>query len=129
VGVYGRRLEREGVDVYGIEAHPGAVAEARRVMAPDRILEGAVEERLADALPADVVIVNPPRAGLGPGVAERLGANTPSSVVYVSCDPATLARDLRRFGPDWRVEDVRCFDLFPQTAHVETVVEARCDTT
>ncbi|MEO7521076.1 MAG: class I SAM-dependent RNA methyltransferase, partial [Gemmatimonas sp.] len=43
------------------------------------------------------------------------------AIVYVSCDPATLARDLLRL-PRWRIESIRCFDMFPQTAHVETVV-------
>ena len=45
-----------------------------------------------------------------------------SRIVYVSCDPATLARDLKRIGPDYRIRRVRGFDLFPQTPHVETVV-------
>ncbi len=44
------------------------------------------------------------------------------SIIYVSCNPATLARDLKRMAPAYRLESVRSFDLFPQTAHVETVV-------
>jgi 23S rRNA (uracil1939-C5)-methyltransferase len=43
-------------------------------------------------------------------------------LVYVACDPATLARDVRRLGSEWSLERVRTFDLFPQTAHVETVL-------
>jgi 23S rRNA (uracil1939-C5)-methyltransferase len=46
----------------------------------------------------------------------------PSRLIYVSCDPATLARDVARL-PGWRVNSVVCFDMFPQTAHVETVCE------
>jgi 23S rRNA (uracil1939-C5)-methyltransferase len=42
-------------------------------------------------------------------------------VAYISCDPATLARDVLRLGPGYRLSDVRCFDFFPQTAHIETV--------
>jgi 23S rRNA (uracil1939-C5)-methyltransferase len=126
VGLHARRLERAGLDVVGIEAHPAAVAEARRAAPRSRILLGMVEARLAEALPVDVAILNPPRAGLDPAVVAGLNARPPARLLYVSCDPATLARDLRRLGEGWRLDGVRCFDLFPQTSHVETVVEMRC---
>jgi 23S rRNA (uracil1939-C5)-methyltransferase len=129
VGLYARRLERSGVDVVGIEAHPEAVAEARRAAPGATILEGTVEALLGDALPVDLAIVNPPRAGLDPAVVEGLSARPPSRLLYISCDPATLARDIGRMKARWRLVDVRCFDLFPQTAHVETVAEMTCDTT
>lgn len=129
VGLYTRRLEQEGVEVVAIEAHPAAVAEARRLAPESRVLEGAVEARLGDALPVDVAILNPPRAGLAASVAEQLAADGPDRVMYVSCDPATLARDLKRMTA-YEPVGIRCFDLFPQTAHVETVVELkRCATT
>lgn len=129
VGLHARRLERAGMDVVGIEAHPAAVAEARRAAPGSRFLEGTVERRLAEALPVDLAILNPPRTGLSLPVVAGLRAEPPARLLYVSCDPATLSRDLRRLQDDWRVEGVRCFDLFPQTAHVETVVEMRCVTT
>jgi 23S rRNA (uracil1939-C5)-methyltransferase len=129
VGLHARRLERAGLDVVGIEAHAGAVAEARRSAPRSRILLGMVEARLGEALPVDAAILNPPRAGLDPAVVAGLNARPPARLLYVSCDPATLARDLRRLGGDWRVDGVQCFDLFPQTSHVETVVEMRCVTT
>jgi 23S rRNA (uracil1939-C5)-methyltransferase len=129
VGLHARRLDRAGVEVVGIEAHPAAVAEARRAAPNARFLEGMVEDRLAEALPVDLAIVNPPRAGLSDEVVKGLRTAPPAWLVYVSCDPATLARDLRRLHDGWRLEAVRCFDLFPQTAHVETVVEMRCVTT
>lgn len=128
VGLYARRLEREGVEVVGIEAHPAAVAEAGRAATRSRFLQGRVEDRLTEALPVDLAILNPPRAGLAAAVAEGLRAAPPGRILYVSCNPATLARDLARLGEQWRVAGVRCFDLFPQTAHVETVVEMRCTT-
>lgn len=123
VGLYARRLDRAGVRVTGIEAHPGAIREAERGAPSGRFLEGRVEDHLAGALPADVVILNPPRAGLADAVPDVLAGSAPPSIVYVSCDAATLARDLGRLKGDYRVADVRSFDLFPQTAHVETVVE------
>ena len=55
-------------------------------------------------------------------VVRELAARRPSRIVYISCDPATLARDLARLGAGYTVAAIRSFDLFPQTAHVETVV-------
>jgi 23S rRNA (uracil1939-C5)-methyltransferase len=92
-------------------------------------VEGAVEDRLPGVLPADVVIVNPPRGGLHPAVPEALRATPPARLIYISCDPATLARDLGRLGAGFALAGLRCFDLFPQTAHVETVAELTCATT
>ena len=129
VGVYSRRLSREGVEVVAIEAHPAAVAEARRGGGM-RVLEGTVEARLAEALPVDAAILNPPRSGLDGAVTEGLEQSGPGRMIYVSCDPATLARDLKRMHATYEPAGIRCFDLFPQTAHVETVVELeRCATT
>lgn len=123
VGVYARRLTREGLDVVGIESHPGAVEEARRAAPGARFLEGRVEALIGEALPVEAAVLNPPRAGLHAKVPERLRERPPARLVYVSCDPATLARDLKRLSGTYRVAGLRCFDLFPQTAHVETVVE------
>ena len=93
-----------------------------RLPADSRALVGRVEELLERALPADVVLVNPPRAGLDVRVTALLDrhAATTRAVVYVSCDPATLARDLTRLSA-FSLASVVCFDMFPQTAHVETV--------
>jgi 23S rRNA (uracil1939-C5)-methyltransferase len=70
------------------------------------------------------VILNPPRGGLDPRVADTLRSHpeSPRRVIYISCNPATLARDLRRM-ERYRVSSLRGFDMFPQTAHVETVCE------
>jgi 23S rRNA (uracil1939-C5)-methyltransferase len=122
VGIHARRLARAGAAVVGIELDPDAVAAANRDAPPGaRFFAGAVETLLSEHLPADAVILNPPRGGLAPEVAETLATNRTERIVYVSCDPATLARDLRRLGDGFRLAAVRAFDLFPQTAHVETV--------
>jgi 23S rRNA (uracil1939-C5)-methyltransferase len=86
------------------------------------VLEGTVEEELGSLLPADILLLNPPRAGLDPRVPSVLEGGGVPRLIYISCDPATLARDLRRLGGAYQVTSVRAFDLFPQTAHVETVV-------
>lgn len=129
IGLYARRLARSGAEVMGIELDARAVEVARRLApAGASFVEGRVEERLAEALPADLVIVNPPRAGLDAEVPRILLDAAPRRLIYVSCDPATLARDLERLAPRYRLRSLRCFDLFPQTAHVETVAELECDT-
>ncbi|MGH7445676.1 MAG: 23S rRNA (uracil(1939)-C(5))-methyltransferase RlmD, partial [Longimicrobiales bacterium] len=92
------------------------------------VVEGRVEDVLAAHLPADVVIVNPPRSGLDAAASGALTAQPPALVVYVSCDPATLARDAQRLASVLRLRAVQCFDMFPQTTHVETVAEFECVT-
>lgn len=72
---------------------------------------------------ADVLVVDPPRSGLGEGAIELIAGSGARDVAYVSCDPATLARDLRRFTNEgtFRVVSTTPVDLFPQTFHCETV--------
>ena len=123
VGEYGRALARNGWHVRGIEADQATCDAARRVSAPGfSVLEGRVEERLAESLPADLLILNPPRSGLHPDVVRAISEHRLPRVIYVSCDPATLARDVAGLSPEYVLTGVRCFDLFPQTAHVETVL-------
>lgn len=94
---------------------------AARAGAAVEYVASRVESCLADLLPADLVVVNPPRAGLSAAVTQLLAAGGADRLAYVSCDPATLARDLERLSAGWRVADVQPFDAFPQTAHVETI--------
>ena len=91
-----------------------------------RAVQGRVEDELPGALPADLVVLNPPRAGVDSRVTATLEGEAARlrGVIYVSCNPATLARDLTRL-PSFRIESLRTFDMFPQTAHVETVCELR----
>jgi 23S rRNA (uracil1939-C5)-methyltransferase len=122
-------LAEAGWDAVLVELDARAVRRAEALAADRsvrlRCIAGRVEEHLAPLLPADVVVVNPPRTGLGAPVTERLFAQFPRRLVYVSCDPATLSRDLARLGvAASHVRDARAFDMFPQTSHVETVVVA-----
>jgi len=87
---------------------------------------GRAEDLVDRMRPPHLVISNPPRTGMAPRVVDAVREAGPTRVVYVSCDPATLARDLKRLasgssGPSFYLAGVRAFDLFPQTAHVETV--------
>jgi 23S rRNA (uracil1939-C5)-methyltransferase len=120
-------LASADVKVTAIELDAEAIAwTAARLHAPSVALHGKVEDLLCDVLPADVVLLNPPRAGLDARVAEVLQANASAirGIVYVSCNPATLGRDLSRL-PDYAIGSIRAFDMFPQTAHVETVCELK----
>ncbi len=72
---------------------------------------------------ADLIVVDPPRAGLGDSVAQAIAETQAQRVVYVSCDPATMARDLLVFSAaGYTIQQAHLFDLFPQTAHLETVL-------
>ncbi|MEP6572651.1 MAG: TRAM domain-containing protein [Gemmatimonadota bacterium] len=82
---------------------------------------GRVEDLVEELRAPAQVISNPPRTGMDERVTEAILAQSPSQLVYISCDPATLARDIARLAPAYRLGLVRAFDLFPQTAHVETV--------
>lgn len=118
-------LARAGVRVTALEADADAVTHAAaRLSGPSEARLGLVERLLPDALPADVVLLNPPRAGCDAAVPAALVAASPCprAVLYVSCDPATLARDVARL-PGWRIAHLACYDMFPQTAHVETLCE------
>ncbi|MGY8798513.1 MAG: class I SAM-dependent RNA methyltransferase [Longimicrobiales bacterium] len=130
VGAYARVLARRGASVTGIELDPEA-CEAARFEAPAtlQIVEGSVEECLAETLPTEVLILNPPRTGLDESIPAVIQASPPTRVIYVSCDPATLARDIDRLSPALKLVRIQAFDLFPQTAHIETVavLEAASD--
>ncbi|HKP29055.1 MAG TPA: hypothetical protein VJU15_06615, partial [Gemmatimonadales bacterium] len=123
VGETSALLVGRGARVESVELEPEAVATAERV-APERVTRhiGTVEGWIDRMSPPSAVITNPPRAGMAESVVRGLVTRRPGRIVYISCDPATLARDLSRFGSAYRVTALRSFDLFPQTAHLETVV-------
>jgi len=116
---------KNGAQVTAIELDDEAARWcALRLPAGSTSVTGRVEEVLARVLPADAVVLNPPRAGTDERVTQILEQvpRKPSVLVYVSCNPATLARDVARL-PSYRIASLVAFDMFPQTAHVETVCE------
>jgi tRNA/tmRNA/rRNA uracil-C5-methylase (TrmA/RlmC/RlmD family) len=89
-----------------------------------RVFAGMVEDVLADGeLPTpDVVVLDPPRKGAGREVVDAIASRTPARVIYVACDPAALARDVASFATHgYRLTQLRAFDTFPMTHHVESV--------
>jgi 23S rRNA (uracil1939-C5)-methyltransferase len=118
-------IASSGARVTAIEVDREAAAACAALLAePSRSVAGRVEDHLARALPADVVLLNPPRGGVDARVSDLLQQTekSPRAIIYTSCDPATLARDLARM-PRYRIASMQAFDMFPQTAHVETVCE------
>ncbi|HEY3066887.1 MAG TPA: 23S rRNA (uracil(1939)-C(5))-methyltransferase RlmD [Methylomirabilota bacterium] len=128
-------LARRCRRVYGVEVSPAAVADAVRNARANGIdnctfLSGEVRHvlpRLLDeGVHADVVVADPPRAGFHPKALTALTALKPDRLVYVSCNPSTLARDVGDLARDgYRLEWVQPVDMFPQTPHIEAVARLR----
>jgi 23S rRNA (uracil1939-C5)-methyltransferase len=131
VGLFAQALTRRFKQVVAVESSPASTADLAhnlRSSAPGNSPSRCVSSDTLRFLKSphespDLIVVDPPRAGLGAEVCQRLAAIGPSEIVYVSCDPATLARDLRALQPSgYRPAALTLVDLFPQTFHLETVV-------
>jgi 23S rRNA (uracil1939-C5)-methyltransferase len=132
VGLFSLALAATGAQVVGVEIVESAVQAARANAEHNRITSaefhaGDARKVLADVLPGGlspkVLVLDPPRAGAGGKVMRRIARATPERIVYVSCNPTTLARDLVELRPfGYKMTVVSPIDLFPQTYHVETVV-------
>jgi len=126
-GLFTAQLARNFDTVLAVESSPHSFADLRHNVLPNvKCIRATTENFLADRaakLAPDLVVVDPPRAGLGEKTARTLGRMAAPRVTYVSCDPATLSRDLRILLEfNFRVEQVHLVDMFPQTFHMETVV-------
>ena len=132
VGLFSLVLAAAGAKVVGVEIVESAVLAARENakrngLASVEFFAGDARKVLAEVLPAGlspkVLVLDPPRAGAGGKVMRRIARATPERIVYVSCNPTTLARDLVELRPfGYKMTAVSPIDLFPQTYHVETVV-------
>ena len=132
VGLFTLPLARRFKQVIGVESNPGATRFARRNLQQAQ-LENArvinsgvadwVRSSAAKSTKVDFVLLDPPRAGAESVVIKQIIDFRAPRICYVSCDPATLARDLRKLLADgYVIDSLAAFDLFPQTHHVETVV-------
>ena len=133
MGTIGQYLARFCDKVVGIESHPSAIEDALKSAGNNRIgnisfYKGRTEQVLGNQVKAggkykfDVVVVDPPRAGLHPKAREAILAHAPKKIVYVSCNMATCARDMGDFLKEgYELRTVQPVDLFPHTAHIETV--------
>ena len=121
-------IGRDAASALGVELNPGAVEAARRnacrngfshieFIAADAA-DWEYTTEIPDCTVADCVVVDPPRGGLSPGAVQKIVSLSPHRIVYVSCDPATLARDLQSL-KGYTVKDACAVDMFPRTANVE----------
>lgn len=114
-------LVERGASVVSVDADEKAVTWGRARLPAARFIAARAENVLPSLPPPHAVVVNPPRSGLHWDVSLKLTSEPVAKLVYISCDPATLARDLSRLNVNYQLKAIRAFDLFPQTAHVETV--------
>ena len=133
IGTISLFLARKAGRVYGVEIVPQAIRDAKNNTAINdisnaRFYVGKAEEVLPgmyekEGVQADVIVVDPPRKGCEQVVLETMVKMQPERIVYVSCDPATLARDVKYLRENgYELDRVKAVDMFPHTVHVETVV-------
>ena len=128
-------MAQKAKQVYGVEIVPQAIEDAKQNAKINGITNaeffvGAAEEVLpqkykesAGTMAADVIVVDPPRKGCDPALLNTVLQMNPQKIVYVSCDPATLARDLKILCKNgYELKKVRGCDMFGNSYHVETVV-------
>lgn len=121
--------------IIGVELSEASVAKARENAALNKVsncsfVSGDMKDTFGDDFLAqhglpDVLITDPPRAGMHPDVVDRLAALRIPKLVYVSCNSATLARDLAVLAASYHIEEIQPVDMFPQTYHIETVAKLR----
>lgn len=131
-GTIGLSMADKAAQIIGVEIVAPAVEDARRNAEENHITNArflcadaaeAAAQLKTEVVRPDVVILDPPRKGCDAALLSTVAEMAPERVVYVSCDPATLARDLGRFGElGYKAEEVTPVDMFPRTPHVETVV-------
>ena len=132
IGTISLVMARQAGKVFGAEVVPQAVEDARENALRNGVTNAeflcgdageAARALAARGVKPDVVCVDPPRKGLAEDVVDTIAAMAPERIVYVSCDPATLARDVKRFAAlGYALRKAEAVDMFPRTAHVETVV-------
>lgn len=129
-GTIGMICAENAGKVYGIEIVPEAVRDAKTNAEMNGInnieflnmdASKGAQAVIRSKIKADVVIVDPPRKGCSKDTIDAILKIAPKRLVYVSCDPATLARDAALLAAEYRIEKIQPVDMFPQTAHVETV--------
>lgn len=128
VGTFGLFLAKRSREVFGVEPESGNVDFLKKNLTLNGIgnfavCEGTAEEWLPEILQREpaVVVLDPPRRGVDPGIVSELVDDPVPRIIYLSCNPTTLARDLKGFLAGYDLTDVRVYDFFPHTPHIETL--------
>ena len=128
LGTFGLFLAKRSREVFGVEPEAGNVAFLKKNLVLNGIgnfavCEGTAEEWLPEILEREpaVVILDPPRRGVDPGIVSELVDDPVPRIIYLSCNPTTLARDLKGLLGGYDLVDVRVYDFFPHTPHIETL--------
>ena len=126
VGTIGIYLSKYCKEVLGIEINKSSIENAninKKLNNVENIsfIEADVSKVLSMKYKADIIIVDPPRSGLDKNTIETLIKINPKKIVYVSCDPITLSRDINLLKNNYILKDIKLYDMFPETYHVESV--------
>jgi 23S rRNA (uracil1939-C5)-methyltransferase len=137
VGLFTLPLARRFAHVTGVEANARACVYARHNLTAAQLTNARIEaaptgqwlaRHARQRAPVDLVLLDPPRTGADAATLSGLLAARPQRITYVSCDPATLARDLRALvSGGYSLDSIAAFDMFPQTHHVETIAHLCCE--
>ena len=118
-----------GADVYAIEENPDAISDGKRNAALNGIKNcrfiACSAERLKVCDTVDILIVDPPRPGLTNSALDKILVLEPERIAYISCNPSTLARDIKKLLGQYDIESMRVIDFFPQTYHIESLAVLR----
>jgi 23S rRNA (uracil1939-C5)-methyltransferase len=130
VGLFSVPLAKRFARVIAVESNPAATRDLETNVRGHGTIEvrTAEVERFLERFKErpELIVLDPPRAGMEPGAAQRMARVAPARITYVSCEPPTLARDLKLLcEAGFEISEVHIFDLFPQTFHMETVVRLR----
>ncbi len=119
IGNLSRAARARGTPVTLVESNPASVADAKHNLPGASVQRGDAGRFQSGSVVFDVALLDPPRQG-APGVLTRIATTRPRAIVYVSCDPVTLARDVAELGDAYEIAQLVPFDMFPGTDHVES---------
>ena len=125
IGIMGNLASKYCSAVTCIEINSTAVADGQKTAklnGNDKKITFIEGDSAAHLPPAELVILDPPRAGCAPQLLNKILATKPNHIIYISCNPQTLARDIAHLSPTYKTKTTTAYNMFPQTSHVETLV-------